>query len=183
MVTTTKMKEKMMTKLFARKPHPARRARIATATISSTAFLTVISSFAWNTHIADLAASSMPITPVVPVTATGTATDAGVPVTPAAPVTAVSTAPAPTVTTTSATPAKKAKTTKAKSTKAKATPAKKAKAAKAPKTQNPAPTTSTAPAPAPKVVYTCKSPGGKTQQPTSSGKCKNSQYGYKLTKV
>ena len=38
-------------------------------------------------------------------------------------------------------------------------------------------------APAPTVVYTCMSPGGKTENPTASGKCKNAQYGYVLTQI
>ncbi|MEI6108806.1 MAG: hypothetical protein WCQ11_01930, partial [Actinomycetes bacterium] len=66
-----------MTKLITRKPHPARRARIAAATISSTAFLAIISSFAWNTHIAELAASSTPVTPEAPVAPAATATSPG----------------------------------------------------------------------------------------------------------
>ena len=37
--------------------------------------------------------------------------------------------------------------------------------------------------PAATVVYTCMSPGGKTENPTSSGKCKNAKYGYVLTKI
>jgi hypothetical protein len=38
-------------------------------------------------------------------------------------------------------------------------------------------------APAPSVVYTCMSPGGKTENPTSTGKCKNAKYGYVLTQI
>lgn len=153
-----------MTKLFTRKPHPARRARIATATVSSSAFLAIISSFAWNSHIAELAASSTPIPNEIPATATPTAPAAQ---TPAAQSSTVSKKPA-------ATTSKPAKTKKAKAK------AKKAKAATATKPSTTTPTTAPA---APTVVYSCVSPGGKTEKPTASGKCKNARYGYVLTKV
>jgi hypothetical protein len=45
----------------------------------------------------------------------------------------------------------------------------------APTTAVPAPTK-----PVPTVIYTCMSPGGTTQNPTSSGNCRS---GYTLTKI
>ena len=33
------------------------------------------------------------------------------------------------------------------------------------------------------VVYTCMSPGGRTENPTSSGTCKNAKYGYVITQI
>ena len=40
-----------------RNPHPARRSRIATLGISSTAFVSIVTSLAWNTHQAELVAN------------------------------------------------------------------------------------------------------------------------------
>jgi len=162
------MKVAVMTKLITRKPHPARLARIAAATISSTAFLTIISSFAWNTHIAELAASSTPVTPEAPVAPAATATSPGNSAVPVAPAATVATAPAATVT--AATPAKKK--VKAATATTAATPA-------------PVPTTApvaaptTAPVAAPTVVYTCVSSGGAQVQPRG----KSCPSGYVLTKV
>lgn len=164
----------MMTKLFERKPHPARRARIATAGISSTAFLMIISSFAWNTHAAELAANSTTLLPESPAVPATTATDAALPVVPAVPAT-----PAPTVATAPATTTPAPAATPAKKKKKKAVAATPAAAPAAPATQA---VTPAAPA-APTVVYTCKSPGGKTENPTSNGTCKNAKYGYVLTQI
>ena len=172
-----------MTKLFTRKPHPARRARIATATVSSSAFLAIISSFAWNSHIAELAASSTPIPneiPAAPVAPAAPATTATVPATatPTAPAAQTPAAQSSTVSKKpAATTSKPAKTKKAKAK------AKKAKAATATKPSTTTPTTAPAAPAAPTVVYSCVSPGGKTEKPTASGKCKNARYGYVLTKV
>jgi hypothetical protein len=159
-----------------RNPHPARRSRIATLGISATAFVSIITSLAWNTHQAELAAS---------------VTDANVvPVETASPASSATT-PAPASTTNAVTPA---------ATIAPAAPAKPTKTstpvapAAAPVTPNVAPATPVTPAapttaapapaaPAPTVVYTCMSPGGKTENPTASGKCKNAQYGYVLTQI
>ena len=172
---TMNLKVKTMTKLFTRKPHPARRARIATAGLSSTAFLMIISSFAWNTHAAELAASSTTLVPETPVAPATTATDAAVPTVPTAttPAPVVSTAPAATAQTPAATAPKKKKAKAATNSTATTT------APAAPATPAAAPA---APA-APTVVYTCKSPGGKTENPTSKGTCKNARYGYVLTQI
>ncbi|MCX6416297.1 MAG: hypothetical protein NT097_00660 [Actinobacteria bacterium] len=156
-----------------RNPHPARRSRIATLGISSTAFVSIITSLAWNTHQAELVAN-VTDTNAVPVETTApaatTPAPAAISVTPAA--TIAPTAPAapakPTKTSAPAAPAAPAPTV------APATPVTPA----APTTAAPAPA-----APAPTVVYTCMSPGGKTENPTASGKCKNAQYGYVLTQI
>jgi len=156
-----------------RNPHPARRARIATLGISTTAFVSVVTSFAWNAHQAELVANvvdanGVPIQP--------TSTDANgnlVPVTtmPSSSVTQVT--PSATIApTTQAAPTKPGSPTAA--TAAPATPV-------APTaTKTPAVAPGTLPAP---VVYTCMSPGGKTETPTATGQCKNAKYGYVLTQV
>lgn len=161
-----------------RNPHPARRSRIATFGVSLTAFVSIVTSLVWNTHQAELAANT---------------TDANVvPVETAAPLTSVTT-PVTTTTTTgtsavtpSAIIAPSAPATPAKSTKT-SSPAAPATSAVAPATPVvPAtPTTAdvAAAAPAPTVVYTCMSPGGKTETPTATGKCKNAKYGYVLTQI
>ena len=164
----------MMTKVFERKPHPARRARIATAGISSTAFLAIISSFAWNTHAAELAANStlLPVVEPTPAEATNSAAEVTVVESPG------SVAPKPAV---AATPAETSTPKVKTSTKKK----KKVKSATSSTSGSATTTTTTKPAEpaAPTVVYTCKSPGGKTENPTSSGKCKNAKYGYVLTQI
>jgi len=159
-----------------RNPHPARRSRIATLVISATAFVSIITSLAWNTHQAELAANvtdpnAVPVETTAP--AGTTPAPAATSVTPAA--TIAPTAPSaptastkPTKTSAPAAPAAPAPTV------APATPVTPA----APTTAAPAPA-----APAPTVVYTCMSPGGKTENPTASGKCKNAQYGYVLTQI
>lgn len=172
-----------MTKVFARKPHPARRARIATAGISSTAFLAIISSFAWNTHVAELAASTteIPVTDPTTATVTTTGTDvtgAGTTATPSAAPT-VATAPADTATTTATTTKKKKKAKAATSSTSGTTST---ATTTAPADASTTSVTPAAPA-APTVVYTCKSPGGKTENPTSKGTCKNAKHGYVLTQI
>jgi len=156
-----------------RNPHPARRSRIATLGISATAFVSIITSLAWNTHQAELAANvtdpnAVPVETTAP--AGTTPAPAATSVTPAATIapTAPSAPTKPTKTSAPAAPAAPAPTV------APATPVTPA----APTTAAPAPA-----APAPTVVYTCMSPGGKTENPTASGKCKNAQYGYVLTQI
>lgn len=141
-----------------RNPHPARRSRIATLGLSSTAFVSIVTSLAWNTHQAELVANVTDAN-TVPVGATVPAATATTPVS---------------VANTAATPAATIAPAASAATKAPATPASPA----APTNAAPAPA-----APAPTVVYTCMSPGGKTENPTASGKCKNAQYGYVLTQI
>jgi hypothetical protein len=170
-----------------RNPHPARGSRIAALGVSSTAFVSIVTSFAWNTHQADLVANVVD-TNVVPVQQATTdangnlipitsATTGGVnPQTPAA--TIAPTAPAaPAQNGSASVPAKTNTTTAPAAPKvAPATPV----APAAPTTAAVAPA-----APAPTVVYTCMSPGPKhnTETPTASGECKNAKYGYVLTKI
>ena len=155
-----------------RNPHPARRSRIATLGISSTAFVSIVTSLAWNTHQAELAANvtdanAVPVETTVPTTgATTTAPAATSAATPAATI-APSAPAAPTKSTKTSAPA-------TAQTVAPATPVVPA----APATPEVAPA-----APAPTVVYTCMSPGGKTENPTATGKCKNAKYGYVLTQI
>jgi hypothetical protein len=161
-----------------RNPHPARRTRIATLGISAGAFVSVVSGLVWNTQQAELVANVADAnTVVVEQTASiPNTTKSAVP-------DAVATTPAATIAPTSpAAPTKKSsatgKTKKSSSTTptnavvAPATPA-------APLTPAVAPAT---PVAAP-VVYTCMSPGGKTESPTGSGSCKNAKYGYVLTQI
>ena len=81
-----------------RNPHPARRSRIATLGISATAFVSIITSLAWNTHQAELAANitdpnAVPVETTVPASsatnpvapATGTATTTATPAATTAP--------------------------------------------------------------------------------------------------
>ena len=154
-----------------RNPHPARRSRIATLGISSTAFVSIVTSLAWNTHQAELAASVTDAN-AVPVETTAPASSA---ITPASASTTSAVTPAVKIAPTApATPAKSTNTS------APAAPA----PTVAPATPvTPAAPTTAAPAPAPTVVYTCMSPGGKTENPTASGSCKNAQYGYVLTQI
>lgn len=155
-----------------RKPHPARRSRIATLGISSTAFVSIVTSLAWNTHQAELAANVTDAN-AVPVETTAPATGATTP-DPAA-----TTPSTPAATIAPSAPAAQTKSTKTSApataqTVAPATPVVPA----APATPEVAPA-----APAPTVVYTCMSPGGKTENPTATGKCKNAKYGYVLTQI
>jgi hypothetical protein len=148
-----------------RNPHPARRSRIATLGISTSAFVSIVTGLVWNTHQAELVAdltdaNAALVEKVTPVTGTTTQV---------APV-AGSTTPTATI----APSAPAAPTNKnAPTTVAPATPANNAVAP----TVVPA-----APAPAP-VVYTCMSPGGNTESPTASGSCQNARYGYVLTQI
>ena len=148
-----------------RNPHPAHRSRIVALGVSATAFVSIVSSFAWNTHQAELAASVTDAN-VVPVETTAPASSATTPA-PASTTNAVT--PAATIASTA--PASPAKPAKTSAPAAPVTPA-------APTTAAPAPA-----APAPTVVYTCMSPGGKTENPTASGSCKNAKYGYVLTQI
>lgn len=145
-----------------RNPHPARRSRIAALGISSTAFVSIVTSLAWNTHQAE-AALNVPSPNVLPAGHPTPAQGATTPVPAPATLSATIAPSAP------GAPAKPTKT--AAPTVAPATPA--------------APTAATvAPdAPTPTVVYTCMSPGGKTENPTAAGKCTNARYGYVLTKI
>lgn len=156
-----------------RNPHPARRARITALGISSTAFVSVVTSFAWNTHQAELAANVVDVNGV-PVQQTSTDANGNL-----VPVTTASSSPVapgtPTATiapTTQPAPTKKGSSSAA--TVAPATPAAPA-ATKTPAVAPAAPTAT--------VVYTCMSPGGKTENPTATGQCKNAKYGYVLTQV
>jgi len=156
-----------------RNPHPAHRSRIAALGVSATAFVSIVTSFAWNTQQAELSKNTDD-TGVVPIEQTSPTTPSGTssPVTPAA--TIAPTAPtSPTNSSATSTPA--APTTKTTTpTVAPATPV--APAAPAAPTVAPA-------APAATVVYTCMSPGGKTENPTATGTCKNAKYGYVLTQI
>ena len=162
-----------------RNPHPARRSRIATLGFSATAFVSIITSLAWNTHQAELAANVSDPN-AVPVETTAPASSATNPVAPAT--STATTAATPAVTIAPTAPAAPAKSTKTSApaaptvapTVAPATPVVPAEPA----------TAAVAPAaPAPTVVYTCMSPGGKTENPTASGTCKNAKYGYVLTQI
>ena len=176
-----------------RNPHPARGSRITTLGVSATAFVSIVTSLAWNTHQAELVASvtdsnTSPVQLVNPdpsatIPAASSATPAAT-IAPAAPA-KKSTAPAP---------AKKNKTSAPAQSATPAvpsTPAVAPAAPAAPAAQPAAPAAPVAPttpavapaAPAPTVVYTCMSPGGKTENPTSTGKCKNAKYGYVLTQI
>jgi len=162
-----------------RNPHPARGSRVTALGVSATAFVSIVTSLAWNTHQAE-AAANVPNPNVVPVgqitSAPGATTPVASPVTPA-PATVAPTAPAaPTKTNATSKPA----STPAPATVAPATSVVPA-APTAPTTPKPV---AVAPAaPAATVVYTCMSPGGKTENPTASGTCRNASYGYVLTKI
>ena len=163
------MRMKMMTR---NRVHPAKRARTFVGLASLASFMTVVSSISWNAQQAelDLANSALESpTLVIDPTVIPVPTDSAAPAVEssasATPVTQESVAPA--------TPAKK---------KVKKDPPKTDKKTSAPTPSQPAKTTAPS-APAKQVVYTCMSPGGKTENPTSKGKCKNAKYGYVLTKV
>ena len=186
-MTNTMTKTKTMIK---RKVHPARRARTITALTSTTGFLAVISSFAWNTQLvqsADLAA----VNSLLPVPTSNATTPA---LTPLAAVPTSKPVAAPTISATpTVAPSKKAtggSGTVPTQTIAPAVPAVPADATTtpaaapatpvvAPATPVVAPTTPVAPV----VVYTCMSPGGRTESPTASGSCQNARYGYVLTQI
>jgi len=165
-----------------RNPHPARGSRIAALGVSSTAFVSIVTSFAWNTHQADLVANVVDAN-VVPVQQTTTDANGNlVPVT--SPTASSATPPATISPTAPAAPAKNGSASGPAKTNTTTAPA-------APKVSPATPVVPAAPttaavapaAPAPAVVYTCMSPGGKTENPTSSGTCKNARYGYVLTKI
>ena len=161
-----------------RNPHPARISRIVTLGISTTAFVSIVTSFTWNTHQADLAANvtdanAVPVETIASaISTTTTAPVATNPATPAA--TIAPSAPAKSQSTPVSTESKKAAAPATTQTVAPATPVVPA----TPTTPEVAPAV-----PAPTVVYTCMSPGGKTETPTSTGKCKNAKYGYVLTQI
>lgn len=164
-----------------RNPHPARASRITTLGVSATAFVSIVTSLAWNTHQAELAAAAVDAT-VLPVGQTIPVTGIASPVLPST-TTSVTAAPAiaPAASgvsangSTAATPAKANKsTTQAAPKVSPATPSVPAK----PVTAAVAPA-----APAATVIYTCMSPGGKTETPSTSGQCKNAKYGYVLTQI
>jgi len=165
-----------------RNPHPARGSRITALGVSVTAFVSVVTSFAWNTHQADLVANVVDAN-VLPVQqATFDANGNLVAAVPTSTSPATAQTPAATIAPTA--PAKNGTASapaKSSATKAPAAP----KVAPATPVVPAAPTTAAvAPAaPAPTVVYTCMSPGGKTENPTASGSCKNAKYGYLLTKI
>jgi hypothetical protein len=152
-----------------RNPHPARGSRVTALGVSATAFVSIVTSLAWNTHQAEAAVNvtnpnTIPVGQTTPVSGATAPVPIQVattsPVTPAA--TIAPTAPATTQVnkTAASTPA---------ATVAPATPATKPKPV------------AVAPAkPAVTVVYTCMSPGGTTENPTSSGQCRS---GYSLTKI
>ncbi len=148
-----------------RNPHPARRSRIATLGISTSAFVSIVTGLVWNTHQAELVANLTDanaalveqVTPV-PGSTTQVAPGAG--------------STTPTATIAPSAPAAPTNNN-APTTIAPAAPANNAvEPSVAP----------AAPAPAP-VVYTCMSPGGNTESPTASGSCQNARYGYVLTQI
>jgi len=148
-----------------RNPHPARRSRIATLGISTSAFVSIVTGLVWNTHQAELVANltdanAALVEQVTPVPGSTTQV---------APVAGSTTPTAKIAPSAPAAPTNKNATT----TVAPATPANNAVAPSV------APA---APAPAP-VVYTCMSPGGNTESPTASGSCQNARYGYVLTQI
>ena len=141
-----------------RNPHPARRSRITALGVSATAFVSIVTSFAFNTQQAELVANTVDAN-AVPIEQTTLDPSAATPALPTTTGNTDSVTPAATIAPTA--PAAPAKTSSA-----------------------PAPTKTKKPAaPAPSVVYTCMSPGGKTENPTSTGKCKNAKYGYVLTQI
>lgn len=154
-----------------RNPHPARRARITALGVSTTAFVSVVTSFAWNTHQSELVANVVDANGVPVQLASTDANGNLVPVT-SAPNNSVTSAIPTIAPTAQVAPTKKGSPTAA--TAAPATPA----VPTAPKTAAVAPAAPTA-----TVVYTCMSPGGKTENPTATGQCKNAKYGYVLTQV
>jgi len=154
-----------------RNPHPARRSRIATLGISTSAFVSIVTGLVWNTHQAELVANITDANAAlveqvtsVPGSTTPEATVGG------------SVNPAATISPTApSAPATKSATTAPSTTAVEpATPSNTAVTPAAP---------ATAPAPAPAAVYTCMSPGGQTENPSSSGSCPNAKYGYALTQI
>lgn len=174
-----------------RNPHPARRTRIATLAISASAFVSVISGLVWNTQQAEFVSNVTDANAVAvaveqatspPSTTTSAVPAAGV-TTPAATIAPTAQA-APAVPAVPAAPAKKNSATL--SPKKNVTSAPTIAAVPATPATPAAPATpavaTAAPVAAP-AIYTCMSPGGKTQNPTGSGSCKNAKYGYVLTQI
>jgi hypothetical protein len=160
-----------------RNPHPARGSRVTALGVSATAFVSIVSSLAWNTHQAEAAAivpnpNTAPIGQTTPV---NSGTSAVVPAATPVPVAIIApVVPAtPTISSNSVSPTKTNKTSAPAVPKV--APAKPAAPISAPTTAAPAPAK-----PAPTVIYTCMSPGGTTANPTGSGNCRS---GYTLTKI
>ena len=191
------MTKKMMVTamMIKRKVHPARRARTITAITSTTGFLAVVSSLAWNTHVveaANLTAVDQGLTAPSPVASPDVLAPTAVSPS-STPVVSPTVAATPNVA--PSTKGNNTKTTTSTPTVAPAVPAAPAVAvapaapAVAAAPAAPAAPTSNTPAvqaatpAAPAVVYTCMSPGGKTENPTGSGTCKNARYGYVLTQI
>jgi len=164
-----------------RNPHPARGSRVTALGVSATAFVSIVTSLAWNTHQAE-AAANVPNPNVVPVgqitSAPGITTPAAAPVTPAATI-----APAAPAASTKTSTSSKPTSTPVRATVAPATPVSPAAPAVPATPTTPKPVAVAPAAPAATVVYTCMSPGGKTENPTASGTCRNASYGYVLTKI
>jgi len=171
-----------------RNPHPARGSRVTALGVSATAFVSIVTSLAWNTHQAELAANTAPVQQLIPlpgttttptsVTSSGTSNS----VTPSATIapTAPSTPNKNPQTSVPAAPAAQTSTAAV----APATPVVPASPAADPAAPAAQPNVAIAPAaPAATVMYTCMSPGGKTENPTSTGACKNAKYGYVLTQI
>jgi hypothetical protein len=152
-----------------RKPHPARGSRITTLGVSTTAFVSIVTSLAWNTHQTELAANAAPVQQLIPLPEV--AATAQTPVTAMATIAPV----APAVPTITSTPSKPGAPTVAPATPVVPT---------TPVAPTAQPNVAIAPAaPAATVMYTCMSPGGKTENPTATGACKNAKYGYVLTQI
>lgn len=151
-----------------RNPHPARGSRVTALGVSVTAFVSIVTSLAWNTHQTELAANAAPVQQLIPLP--GTTTTTSTPVMATATINPV--APAA--------PAKTSGVAKSTTAVASATPVVPATPV-APASQT---NVAVAPAaPAATVMYTCMSPGGKTENPSASGACKNAKYGYVLTQI
>lgn len=176
-----------MTNPFRRKPHPARASRIFTAGLSLTAFLSMIASFSWNTHLADLAAASQPdvtdaATPAVIDSTAPAATSPAIP----------SANPSPSQSASGISPATPAKKTVKKSTKStKTTTGGSTSTSGGTSGGGTTTTPTTAPTPATTVSYTCISDGshsGKksnfTVQHVSKSKCASyARWGYNWVQV
>lgn len=182
-----------MTKVFQRKPHPARTSRMVLTGVSVTAFATMISSFSWNSHVADLAAASEPLASEAPL-----AVDPSVEPMPSGQPSQVVAAPMPTPTVTVIKKIKKVKkATASKKSKKKTTSSKKSSGSSSsskassgssssgssgggssPSKGGGSSANSGGGSSAPKVTYTCKSPGGGTKA-LKNGSCSYvAKYGY-----
>jgi len=152
-----------------RNPHPARGSRVTALGVSATAFVSIVTSLAWNTHQAE-AAVNVTNPNTIPVGQTTPVSGATAP----APIQVATTSPA----TPAATIAPTAPATTPVNKTAASTPA--ATVAPATPVTKPKPVAAAPAKPAVTVVYTCMSPGGTTENPTSSGQCRS---GYSLTKI